>query len=194
MTDWLASNRNLPIRLAGSLLALGMLIFLLASVWDELLSALQNISIWHLLGSAGLVLLSRFSTVGRWYVLLRTGGVKMPLSQALSLTFTGLFASHFLPTTIGGDVLRLAGAVRLGYDRAVCLASIAADRLVGMAGMTVILPLGLLPLWQARETLILAPLMFTPPALFRRLWAFALRTLGALNLWLKQPLALAGAF
>jgi len=53
----------------------------------------------------------------------------------MRLTFAMLFASNFLPTTIGGDVVRLAGAIRLGFDQAISVASLVVDRLIGMAGM-----------------------------------------------------------
>jgi uncharacterized membrane protein YbhN (UPF0104 family) len=54
-----------------------------------------------------------------------------------------LFSSNFLPTTIGGDVVRLAGAIRLGFDQATSVASLVVDRLVGMAGMAMALPFGI---------------------------------------------------
>ncbi len=60
--------------------------------------------------------------------------------NSLRITFAGLFATNFLPTTIGGDVIRLAGAIRLKFDAAVCAASLVVDRLVGMAGMAMVLP------------------------------------------------------
>jgi len=45
-----------------------------------------------------------------------------------------------LPTTIGGDVLRLAGAVRLGLSTSLAAASLVVDRLVGMTGMVLMVP------------------------------------------------------
>ena len=66
-----------------------------------------------------------FCVITRWYILLQSGGnVRISFSDALALTFTGLFSNNFLPTTIGGDVVRLAGAMQMGYDRAVSLASL----------------------------------------------------------------------
>ena len=113
--------------------------------WDEVVRAFKQISWERIVWALGLVLISRLFVATRWYVLLRSGDVRISVADAAALTFTGLFANNFLPTTIGGDVVRLAGAMRLGYDRAVCLASIAADRLIGMLGMVFTLPLGLIP-------------------------------------------------
>jgi uncharacterized membrane protein YbhN (UPF0104 family) len=111
----------------------------------------------------------------------------------LALTFTGLFANNFLPTTIGGDAVRLAGAMQLGYDRAVCLASIAADRLMGALGNAFTLPLGLIPTLHVighggpgASALVLADV-------WRRGWSFARRTLQTFAVWFSRPFALLAA-
>jgi hypothetical protein len=93
-----------------------------------------------------LTLASRFSTVGRWHTLLRSAEVPIRPRQSIELTFAGLFAANFLPTTVGGDLVRFAGAARLGLDGVATAASLVADRLVGMAGMATVLPLGLFQL------------------------------------------------
>ena len=72
-----------------------------------------------------------------------SAGTGITLRQSTHLTFAMLFASNFLPTTIGGDVVRLAGALRLGFDQAISVASLVVDRLVGMTGMAMALLLGL---------------------------------------------------
>jgi uncharacterized membrane protein YbhN (UPF0104 family) len=74
--------------------------------------------------------------------------LKIRFFDTARITFAGLFASNFLPTTIGGDVVRLAGAVQLRFDSAVATASLVVDRLVGMAGMAMALPFGI-PAFQA---------------------------------------------
>ena len=42
--------------------------------------------------------------------------------------------------------MRIALTLRLGFDRAICTASVFVDRLVGMAGMASAVPFGLQPL------------------------------------------------
>jgi uncharacterized membrane protein YbhN (UPF0104 family) len=111
------------------------------------------------------------------------------LRDSTSLTFTGLFASNFLPTTIGGDVVRMAGAMGMGYDKAVCLASIAADRLIGMFGMGLMLPLGLIAVADTVSAVRAATLA----GWWSRGIGFARNTLDALTLWLRRPASLAAA-
>ncbi|MGE5221514.1 MAG: lysylphosphatidylglycerol synthase transmembrane domain-containing protein [Omnitrophica WOR_2 bacterium] len=131
------------IRLAGTLLAAVLVIYLLVKQWGDVAKALQQIPAGLFLMSFCLMIVSRLAVVGRWHMLLRAARVPVSLKQSARITFAGLFANNFLPTTIGGDVARLAGTMLLGFDRAVCLASLVVDRLVGMASMAMILPFGL---------------------------------------------------
>lgn len=189
MNVWLKNNRQVILRGTGTVLALVLLVVLLAqSGWDEVLAALQRISLFNLALALVLIIASRLLITARWHVLLRSGGIAIPFKDTAALVFTGLFANNFLPTTIGGDVIRLAGAMQLGYDRAVCLASIAADRVVNLVGMSLAAPLGL---WQV---LAIGPLQSLALAgLWQKGRDFVLKTLQALTIWLKKPSALFAA-
>ena len=186
----ISDKRQFLIRLAGTVLAIALIVVLICQQgWGDILSALKKISFTDILLAVILIVASRFFVIGRWFILLRSGGVKISFSDTTALTFTGLFSANFLPTTIGGDVVRLAGAMQMGYDRAVCLASIAADRLVGMLGMVFTLPYGL---YLAFTTLGhgAAIQSIALSAFFTRLNNFIKRTLQTFSLWLKKPLAL----
>ncbi len=195
MRSWVNQNRPVLLRGAGTLLAIILLVVLLyQGGWNEVWSAVQHITLLNLSLAFGCILISRLCITGRWHILLRSGGVKIKFKDTASLVFTGLFANNFLPTTVGGDVIRLAGAIQMGHDRAVCLASIAADRVVNMLGMSLAAPLGL---WQ----------LFSLPGVGYRLqeiqsfalasnflrkwwekgWDFLIRTLESFNIWLKKP-------
>ncbi len=132
------------LRLIGTLGAIVLLAYVLSKQgWSEILIAVSRIS-WQLfLIAFVLTIISRVAVVSRWHVLLRSAGINIPYKHSLSITFAGLFASNFLPTTVGGDVVRLAGAMRLKYDSAVCLASLVVDRLVGMAAYATTVPFGI---------------------------------------------------
>ena len=139
-----ARPRRVPVlRWLGTLVSGGLLVWLVAREWASILAAVKQLEWYYLLAVVLLTCLSRVNVWLRWHVLLRSGGVAIPAGQSLRLVLAGLFASNFLPTTIGGDVVRLAGAVRLKFSAAVCAASLVVDRLVGMAGMATVLPIGL---------------------------------------------------
>jgi glycosyltransferase 2 family protein len=193
-------NTNL-LRALGTLLALALLVYLLSRQgWDEIESAIRQIALWRFAVAMALMIVSRLAVSGRWYVLLRSSGLKMTLGQSTRITFAGLFANNFLPTTVGGDVIRLAGALRFKYDATICTASLVVDRLVGMAGMAMTIPFGLsrfLDVNAAQQTLsgqsqILAAVAAAPSGKWwRLLWNKGLALLrslfDALALWLKRP-------
>jgi uncharacterized membrane protein YbhN (UPF0104 family) len=169
-------------------LAVGLLLLLLRDGgWSENLAAMRQIKAVDLALAALFFIISRLAVAWRWHILLRSGGVKIPFKDSLGLTLAGLFASNFLPTTIGGDVVRLGGAMQMGFDRAVCLASIAADRLIGMAGMAMAVPVGVAYSWSfiQSQTGMLALLRF-----LRKPVDFGRRILITFSIWFKQPGAL----
>jgi len=137
------------LRLVGSLLAAALLVYLLSQQgWGEVWQGMQQIPPASLGAAVLLMALSRLTVWGRWHVLLRAAGVPVRLGQSLRLTFAGLFATNFLPTTVGGDVVRLAGALRYGLDGTASTASLVVDRGIGMLGMASMLPLGLPAVWS----------------------------------------------
>jgi glycosyltransferase 2 family protein len=213
-----SDRRSLILRTLGTVLAFALLVYLLSQQgWAEIKAAFQQIPPVYLLLALILMVVSRLAVCLRWHVLLRSGGLPISLSQTTQLTFAGLFANNFLPATIGGDIIRLAGAVQLKFDGAIAAASLIADRLVGMAGMAMAAPIGLarvikqlslLPMNTIQTALFLLPVLFLgvdassqnepgqshSPGWLHKTWRKSLdimqRLLSALGRWLKQPRAL----
>ena len=75
----------------------------------------------------------------RWRCLVRAGGMSVTFSRVFTATLVGSFANAFGLGTVGGDLLRaalLCGAS--GASNAVALASVAADRLLGLGVLAAI--------------------------------------------------------
>lgn len=187
-TSWL--------RWLGTMLAVGLLIYLLSRQgWKEIISAAGQIAWWRFAVALILVMISRFAVAGRWHVLMHSAGTDITPRQSIRLTFAMLFSSNFLPTTIGGDVVRLAGAIRLGYDQAISLASLVVDRLVGMTGMALALPFGI-PAYSHYLTSTAAASSISIPWLdpvITRMRRFLAEMEQAVKVWLKKPGSLLGA-
>lgn len=181
-----------------------LLLFLILRKEDGtgVLVALRKIQPLNLLWVALLFAISRIAVTWRWHVLLRSAGIKIRFKDSLILTFMGLFATNFLPTTIGGDVVRLVGVMQMGYDQAVSLASLAADRLIGMAGMVMTVPFGLTDSWNILQNIpikIFFFIRFDKPIAFlkrrssafsmwlQKLTAFFKRTLASFSIWFRKP-------
>jgi len=199
------SKGRMILRIIGTVLALALLVYLLwQQGWDEISAAISQISLEIFLLVIIMTVLSRTAIGGRWHVLLRSAGVDISLYRSVSLTYAGLFASNFLPTTIGGDVVRLAGVLRLKLNRPVCIASLVVDRLVGMAGMAMALPFiapGFTKLFSITTGVPLlagAPILSNtnPPVggkikrLYEKAAGMLRRLLEALSFWVKHPRSL----
>jgi uncharacterized membrane protein YbhN (UPF0104 family) len=174
----------------------GLLIFLLSEQgWNEISLAVRQIAWWRFILAFVLVFVSRFAVVGRWHVLMHSAGTGITPRQSIRLTFAMLFSSNFLPTTIGGDVVRLAGAIRLGFDQATSVASLVVDRLVGMTGMAMALPFGIPGYMRyfasSNGSMTLAVPWLNP--LVEKIRRFMQELIRASALWLRKPRSLLGA-
>jgi uncharacterized membrane protein YbhN (UPF0104 family) len=176
----------------ATLLALGLMAYLLTQHWAEITDAVGRIDPVRFALALGLMLISRLAVSARWHVLLRSAGVKTTWAQSIRLTLAGLFAGNFLPTTVGGDVARLGGALQMGFDAAISAASLIVDRLIGLVGMFLTLPVGL-QLFLQNGDLAAGGLMAAPGVLGKAaswLRSIFARVLAAVRLWLSRPAAL----
>jgi uncharacterized protein (TIRG00374 family) len=124
------------IRVIGVIATSALFLYLIdLQGWPEILKVVQQVQWKYLIYAFAATMLSRFAVVARWYMLLAVTAVNISWADAFRFTFAGLFASNFLPTSVGGDIVRFGGAARQEYDGAVMLASIVVDRVIGMAGM-----------------------------------------------------------
>jgi uncharacterized protein (TIRG00374 family) len=88
---------------------------------------------------AGLIL----STL-RWHTVLTALGHEVKLGHLLSHNLAGLFVSNVLPTTIGGDVLRVSRLSKENGESATSFASVVLERLTGWLVLPVITLVGFL--------------------------------------------------
>ena len=202
-------SRGSLARLIGTLIGVSLLVYLLSRQgWTEIVAAIRQIPLTSFALACGFMFVSRLAVCARWYALLRSSGTGVNFPTATKLTFAGLFAANFLPTTIGGDVVRLAGGMRISQERATCAASIVVDRLVGMAGMATAAPIGLVKLvgWLIPETTPSVTNVLASGALARlpglkgggRLAEWirkaVRRIVELLDLWIHRPAALLEAY
>lgn len=129
------------LRVAGTIASLGLLGWLIARQdWNGLVAYARGIPATSLILGLGLVAGGQLCNVARWLALLRGQGIGMSYGEAGRLAFAGLFASNFLPSTIGGDVVRIVGAGRAARDRLSGAATVVMDRGISVFGMLFLLP------------------------------------------------------
>ncbi|MFZ3070186.1 MAG: lysylphosphatidylglycerol synthase transmembrane domain-containing protein [Anaerolineaceae bacterium] len=188
---------NVIIRWVGSILSLAILVYLLNKIGlKETWVTVKQLSAWRIAAVLVLVFVSRLATFARWHTLLQVQDVKVHWKDSLKLTFAGLFASNVLPTTIGGDVFRLAGAVRLGIDSSLAAASLVTDRLVGMTGMLLVLPLAIPSVviyLQQRDAQSVLPALFSAVFLtsaWEMIKGAVVKVSSNFKYWFKHPMIL----
>ncbi|MCP3934069.1 MAG: flippase-like domain-containing protein [Actinomycetia bacterium] len=121
--------------LLRTLVSVGMLGFLLQGVpRDELKtmwSGWDTRDLEWLGGAAGLTTLAIGLAALRWRRVLETLSHRPSLYRLVILNLAGHFVSNFLPTTVGGDVLRVRRLGRRLGDFPRCFASVVIERLTG---------------------------------------------------------------
>jgi len=183
-------RRVLLLRLSGTAIAFGVVVFLIWQNWQGFIDALQRVPLELLLLVLLLAFVSRIMVTVRWFILLKVVEPDVTFWQVFKLSFVGLFTTNVLPSTIGGDVVKLGGAVKLGLDSAAVTASLVVDRLVGMGTMATFLPFGVVQITRMNASLTI--ITATSPGMFfdrllKRISIFFAKTWQAMKLWSKQP-------
>jgi uncharacterized membrane protein YbhN (UPF0104 family) len=178
------------VRVVGTVLSLALLAWLLAQQnWKALLNGIRSIPPLSLLAALALLAARHFTFALRWTTLLQAQQIHVPYWAVLKLQYASLFASNFLPTTVGGDVARLAGVLPRSHDKVAGTASIIVDRVLGAFGMLFVLPFswplvsGLLGLAAPLSTVAAKSALGLLKRGWDQLWS-------ALGLWIKKPRSL----
>ncbi len=119
-----------------------LILWLISKVdWKTVLPLIKQISWFTIAGSAILFFCSHLIFAFRWRYLLQIKNISIPYIKLLGYVFISIFVSNFLPTTIGGDVVKMVGVAKdRENDKSLAAASVVADRLYNLAGMAVLLP------------------------------------------------------
>jgi uncharacterized membrane protein YbhN (UPF0104 family) len=78
----------------------------------------------------------------RWHLLLGAQDVPVPYRTLLGSLLVALFFNNFLPSNIGGDVIRIRDTARLAGSTTLATIVVLADRLIGLMGLVLVAALG----------------------------------------------------
>jgi uncharacterized protein (TIRG00374 family) len=114
------------------LVSLVLMVLALRSVdLGRALHILKSADIRLLLVAFSLNILVTFFLTLRWDVLLKSQGLRVGFGRLCATYFTSLFFANILPTTIGGDLVRAYYVWKDTAKRAVAVASVLVERLIG---------------------------------------------------------------
>lgn len=122
--------------LAKAVVAAGLLAVVFRGVaLDELSTILSRVSFAAFMGAAALQVAGFALGALRWWLMAHPAGVTLGFRDLFASFYLGVFANLFLPTGIGGDVVRVLHARRMGADLQPLIAATAADRIVGLCAV-----------------------------------------------------------
>lgn len=102
------------------------------------LRSLHALPVPLLLGCGGLYILGYIISIIRWQRLLCAEGIQLSLWRLGLVYFQGAFFNLFLPTLIGGDIVRGYFIYKMTRGHDASVASILVDRLTGFAALILI--------------------------------------------------------
>jgi hypothetical protein len=130
-----------PALKAGVSLALLVVLFSrvdLSRLWDTARTA----SAGWLATALGLYLLMILVSAWRWGLLLGAQGVSLPVARLTSSFLVATFFNNFLPSNIGGDVIRISDTAPAAGSRTLATTVVLIDRGIGLLGLALIAALG----------------------------------------------------
>lgn len=120
-----------------------LLVFLVQKISFAELAATLGSRLDYILAIAVLITLAGLACGGyRWWILIGQFGGRLSLPQTLRLTLVGHFFNQVLPTSIGGDAMRIWGATRQGVPTATAINSSLLDRIAGMLSLILLVLCG----------------------------------------------------
>ena len=74
----------------------------------------------------------------RWLILIKGLDLRVPLKGVIVYFFIGLFFNLFLPSSTGGDIIKIFGVCKFTLQKAKVVASVVLDRLCGFMAIVIV--------------------------------------------------------
>ena len=111
---------------------------------SQLVESLQRVRATRFIAILLGYLLVHVVGIMKWRMVVNAAGAKLDFATCAQCYTGGLFATLFLPSIIGGDIVRLAVGLRRSPNPSAVLAGNVADRFLDVAAQAVLVVLGLL--------------------------------------------------
>ena len=106
--------------------------------WDNLAETFLRINLGVFAVVLGIFAIGQVIVALRWWLLLRSQAIFIKFSAAVRLHFLGLFYNNFLPSSVGGDLVRawyVTHHTDKGFEAAL---SVFVDRVIGLVSTLII--------------------------------------------------------
>jgi uncharacterized protein (TIRG00374 family) len=121
---------------ARTIFSVGLLAWLAGSMqWKELGQAITRVEPLWILVAIAMIVLSMVVSVMKWRLVLHAQGIDLVWSNLWRAYWAGLFCNNFLPSSIGGDALRIIWVGKISRDAPGAAASVIVERILATAGL-----------------------------------------------------------
>ena len=120
-------------------LSAGLLWFIFSKIdLQKTLEVVKSAVIKYLIFAFAAFVGINFLILWRWTTFIRAVDLKTPRMTVARFYFAGLFGNLFLPSSIGGDIIKIAGLCKNNDQKAKVVASVVLDRMSGFAGVVIV--------------------------------------------------------
>ncbi len=121
-----------------------VLLYLLLRSMDTAVVAgiLGRLPIMAIAVACALLVLQTLVLAVRWWLVMAAIGVPLKYGKIMPLTYMGVFFNQVLPTSFGGDAVRMWQAYRAGVPTEAAVGSVLLERISGVIGLVVLTTLG----------------------------------------------------
>jgi len=128
-------NAKTAARAAVSIGLIALLLYIMRDKYGQILSALKSTDPVILAGGF-LVFLAALSLAAyRLQLIIRAQDIPTTFPDAYALTFIGYFFNNFLPTSIGGDIVKAYYVSRKASEKTTSYTAVFVDRAIGLVTM-----------------------------------------------------------
>ncbi len=106
-------------------------------------AVMTRLALPALLAASGLVAAATLITALRWWWVLRQLVASIPLAAAVRLMFVGNFFSQMLPSSVGGDAVRIWYVRHEGVPTQRAIGSVLLERACGLLGLALLVAAGM---------------------------------------------------
>ena len=130
----------LAIKIAGSIILLALLFSRIDT--DRFWASIRDASLVWIAAALGIYAVNVLVSVWRWNLLLHAQQISVPRRTLLGSFLVALFFNNFLPSNIGGDVIRIRDTARAADSKTLATTIVLADRVIGLIALVLVAALG----------------------------------------------------
>lgn len=121
---------------ARTIISAGLLVWLALSIeWQDLGPVWRTVVPEWILAAIAWIVISVLVSVEKWRLVLDGQGIHLPWSELWRSYWAGLFFNNFLPSSIGGDAMRIWWAGKTAHDNPGAAVSVVVERILATAGL-----------------------------------------------------------